>query len=202
MRGRAGWRILLVLLVGVALGIAAGRALWPAGSEADREALLRELAEGERERFGEMTRVIREQLEAEKQVALSQFFRLQAFRRFAELGLETVWVVPVSGPDADPLSTSSGGRETRLPRLSLEPEARRAWRALAGRLEALEEGVDERVYEAFRSVRAFAEESPFPERGALEAARQAGWTEPEVVGRWTSLNRVLRDRATALLEES
>lgn len=202
VRGRPSWEVLLAVVVGVVLGAVVGRAAWPAGSGAGREASLQELAGRERERLEEATRLIREQVEAEKQVALSQFFRLQAFLRFADMGLETAWVVPVSATDPDPLSTSSGAANARLPRLALDPEARSAWRDLAGRLEALEGGVDERVYETFRSVRAFVEERPFPGEGGLAAARRAGWTEPDVVGRWMSLNRALRGRAAALLEES
>lgn len=191
------------LLLGLLAGALAGRALWPAaGSDAERNALLRELAGREEEHMQEMSRVMREQMRAQQEAVLGQFFRLQAFRRFAQEGLETAWLVPVSGGEDDPWSAvASGRRGARVPQIAVDPASREGWRELSLRLEGLQGGVDERVHAAFRDVRAFIEGHPLPAGEGLGAARMAGWDDSEVVGRWRSLNRVLLDRATALLEE-
>lgn len=207
MRGRRTTRStaasLGLLLLGAVLGIVATRILWPGpGSAGGRNTLLRELSDREEEQLARMSRTVREQLEAQQEYALSQFFRLQAFRRFAENGLETSWIVAVPGPGVDPWSViGSGGAALRVPRVALDTVGRREWRLLAERLAGWRDGVDERVHESFRQVIAFVAAHPLPERDGLRAVRRTGWSDPEVIGPWMSLNRQLLERATALVEE-
>lgn len=191
-------RVVLVVLGGV-LAVGADRLLLDGGSDppaagvdpARRDALQArqlELAE--------------DRMRTDLRLALVGFFRLVEFRDFARMGEEVTLLVPVAGAAGrGEVIAGANARGVRVPRILVDPEARRAWAELGRELEGLEEGVDERVYAAFEAVRAFVEEHPLPARTGLASLARSDWAGSAVVDRWLALNRTLGSRVVAVLSQ-
>lgn len=185
-------------LAGAVVALAAERLLVPGLSPVDeRTRQLRQEAQRELERLRrtnsgleERFRIAVSQLRARQEMEREQFFRLQRYRRFGELGAEIAHLI--LSPSADtPEEALADGREVKVPRLALDPDRREEWRGLRSELSGMEEAVDPRVYEAFREVVRFVDAHPWPSGEAPAGLAGSGWTEPGVVERWLSLNRAL-----------
>ncbi len=136
---------------------------------------------------------------AAQDVAISQFFRLQEFRRFGEEGSAVAWVVPVpEGAVDDPIRIGAAGAPVRVPRLAIDPGARDTWTREGERLASFRDTVDPRVIEAFDAVRSFAAGHPWPAAGGLRSLAASEWASPDVIETWLSLNRALVARVDAL----
>ncbi|MGH7540773.1 MAG: hypothetical protein ACRELC_07230 [Gemmatimonadota bacterium] len=142
-----------------------------------------------------------ERVRTDMRLALVGFFRLADFREFAQRGLEMTVFVPVSGSPDRGRVLSGASRGVQVPRVVIDPEARGEWAELGGRLDAMEEGVDPRVFEAFRDVRRFLAEHPLPGGADPAAAARSGWSGAAVVDRWVALNRTLASRVVAVLSQ-
>lgn len=186
-----------LLVLGGAIALLGSRALGGGGEDA----LLREVSERQGAQFEQVSELVEEQLRARQEAALTQFFRLQSFRRVAGAGLEITWIVAGAG-DGDPWrALEAGGEARRVPRLAWDSAARAGWDDLAHGLGDLEGGVDPRVVETFSEILDYAAAHPWPDRPDLAAVRASGWSDPPVVEEWLSLNRALQARVDGLLAE-
>jgi hypothetical protein len=132
-------------------------------------------------------------------VAISQFYRLQEFRRLGEEGQAVAWVVPVpQGAENDPISAGAAGA-MRLPRIAIDPASRDTWTAEVARISGYRGTIDDRIYAAFINVRDFISEHPWPSGDGLAAVRGSEWARPDITERWISLNRALVSRVDALI---
>lgn len=142
-----------------------------------------------------------DRLRTDLQLALAGFFRLVEFRDFALKGEDVTVFVPVGGTTGrgDVVASAAGG--VRIPRIVIDPEARREWAELGRRLEGTGDGVDPRVFEAFQAIRAFLAEHPLPGGTDYPSAARSEWSGAAVVERWEALNRTLAARAVAVLSQ-
>lgn len=171
-----------------------------AGPGVDRSAVLERLAARQDERLSDVATRLREGAAAAREAEVSQLYRLNEFRLFANDGLALVWIVPADAEaTGDPLERAAAGPATRLPRLAIDAAAREAWGRAAARLDGYASGVDERVFAAFEQVRAFAAEHPWPAGTGPAAVAASSWASPEVVEAWLSLNRALVTRVDGAL---
>jgi hypothetical protein len=198
-----GPRSATLLVLGAAVGAAAavGASWLLVGDSGDgRDDLLRELADRQAEQFGDLDATAAAAGETKRAVAMSQFYRLQEFRRLGEEGQVVAWVVPIpSGRDTDPIAAAAGGTSIRIPRIALDPAARDTWAGEVGRLSGVEGTIDQRIFEAFLRVRGFIDEHPWPSAPGLSGVRDSEWTSPDVAEQWLSLNRALVSRVDALI---
>jgi len=188
-----------LLLLGGALAVAGERLLFgpsddgyvttvpEAGASDDIRARQMDLAE--------------ERLRTDLQLALAGFFRLVDFRDFALKGENVTVFVPTSGAEGRAGVVASAGGGVRIPRIIIEPDARREWAELGRRLEGMRDGVDPRVFEAFQAIRAFIAEHPLPGETDYASAARSEWSRAVVVERWEALNRTLASRAVAVLSQ-
>ncbi len=189
-----------LVLLGVTAGVAGDRLLGGPGAADGRGELLRDLSERQDEHLRELTDLMEERNRTEQEVALGQYFRLQEFRRFAEIGRDLSWIVPVESEDEDAWR-SAAARTTgvRIPRVAADPSARADWAGLGDRLAGLQGSVDERAYAAFAELRAFAAENPWPAGESLAALAASAWSRPATLDRWLTLNRNLVSTVEGLL---
>ncbi|MFV1987495.1 MAG: hypothetical protein ACC682_09435 [Gemmatimonadota bacterium] len=194
-----GLSVLTLVALGVAVG---GGASWiVAGGRGDgRDDLLRDLASRQAERLGDVAGSAAAGAETTRAVAMSQFYRLQEFRRLGEEGQAVAWVVPIpAGRETDPIAAAAGGASIRIPRIALDPGARDTWAREVGRLSGLEGTIDARIFETFVQVRGFIDEHPWPLAPGLSGVRGSEWASPDVTEQWLSLNRTLVSRVDALI---
>jgi len=142
-----------------------------------------------------------DRLRTDLQLALAGFFRLVEFRDFALKGEDVTFFVPTGGAAgrADVVASAAAG--VRIPRIVIDPDARREWAELGRRLEGRGDGVDPRVFEAFQAIRAFLAEHPLPGGTDYAGAARSEWSGAAVVERWEALNRTLESRAVAVLSQ-
>lgn len=180
-----------LVLVGAAAGVAAERMIVARAGPAAGAA--RAAPEGDRAAVDpEALARAEEACRREAELRLLQVVRLSRFERFAETGADVALVLVAS-------RAASPDRGTRVPRVLLDAGARARWTELGGSLAGFEGGVDPRVFEAFREVRGFAAEHPWPSGTDLGPIARSGWDRAEVVERWLALNRRLASRASAAL---
>lgn len=189
---------LLLLGAAVALGV---RGLAVGGSPQDaRGDLLRELADRQEAAFAAIAGAASAGERTVRDVQMSQFYRLQEFRRLGTEGQVFAWVVPVpEGREGDPVDVAMTGGSVRLPRIVLDPTARDIWSREVARLADHGGTIDARIFEAYVEVRAFVDEHPWPSATGLAGLRGSEWASPDVTERWLSLNRALVARVDALL---
>ena len=185
-----------LVLTGVALGFLGHRFIWPGAG-----GLSTETSGGQPIPIQQMV-AAEERFKEEIRLAQAGFLRLVDFRRFAELGADVSLVLVASpGATREEVLASATGGEVRLPRIVLDPEARRRWAELGERLAGLEGGVDPRVFEAFQTIREFAAANPLPIAENLGAVARSEWGRSVTLDRWVALNRNLASRVVAILAE-
>jgi hypothetical protein len=192
-------RSLGLVLLGVFATLLGQRLFLGESPAKERTALLQELATRQNEQMARLTSVAEERARMTQELTLHRFYRLQEFRQFGTEGLALAWLVPVeTGSVVDPLE-GAGGSAVRIPRLAIDASARTTWTQAVQHLSALEDNVDVRIFAAFESVLEFTNIHPWPDGSGLEAGRRAGWTSPDVIEGWLSLNRALVSRVDGLL---
>ncbi|MDX1578957.1 MAG: hypothetical protein R3266_10745 [Gemmatimonadota bacterium] len=195
----ARWRSIALVLLG-AIGAIAGQRLLEGRSSGTADPLLDELSARQDARIAELSAIAERRARTAQEVALSQFYRLQEFRRLGTEGQGLVYLVPLrEGEGDDPLAAAASGGAVRLPRLAVDEGARALWRETAARLDDLEGSVDPRIFDTYAAIRAFVDEHPWPDGSGLAEARRAGWTDPATVEAWLTLNRALVSRVDGLL---
>ena len=192
-------RSLGLLLLGVFATLIGQRLFLGESSDEERAALLQELAARQNEQMARLTLVAEEKARTTQELTLNRFYRLQEFRQFGTEGLALAWLVPVETGSSVDLLEGGGGSAVRIPRLAIDASARTTWTQSVQRLAALEVNVDLRIFASFESVLEFANTHPWPDGSGLEAGRRAGWTRPDVIEGWLSLNRALVSRIDGLL---
>jgi len=195
----AALRSTALLLAGAAIALV-GRWLLVGGSPPDmRDDLLRTLGDRQAVELETIAGAAEAGERTAREVALSQFYRLQEFRRLGTEAQVFTWLLPVpEGREGDPLAAASG-HAVRFPRIALDPTAREPWTREVEKLADYEGAVDARIFEAYLDVRAFADEHPWPEGTGLAGLRGSDWASPDVTERWISLNRALVARVDALI---
>lgn len=193
-----GARFAGLVLIGLVLGFAGGRFVWWGTGRPG----LSDEASGRQPIPMQQLVAAEERFKEELRLAEAGFFRLVDFRRFAELGADLSLVLVASpGATREEVLASATGGEIRLPRIVLDPEVRQSWAELGQRLAGFEEGVDPRVFDAFRSIREFVAANPLPVAENLGAVARSEWGRSVTVDRWVALNRNLASRVVAVLAE-
>lgn len=192
-----------LFLAGALLGALGARWLLPgptADGRAGASASTPEQIQRVNRRLEQRFQTAMSELRSRQEMNRRRFRHLQSFIRFADVGQQTVPLVLVSPDGSARLGTLlDRGRTVAIPRVVVDPSARREWTRLRDRLSGLAGRVDERVESAFREVVRFQRNHPWPEEETVRAAVESEWAGTATVSRWRTLHQRLRSRAESLL---